>query len=124
MARDRVAKSQAGEGLSESWVRALGKLFSHPARLSILLSVAQGDAASPTEAAERHGLSVGVAAYHMRTLASLGLVKVKATRPVRGAIEHFYEPTEAGKAAVHAFETAVQLAPRAYPIARGTAQRG
>lgn len=38
----------------------------------------------------KHAKGVGHAGYHVRKLADHGLVRLKSTRPVRGAVEHFY----------------------------------
>jgi hypothetical protein len=55
---------------------------------------------SPTRYWSPNGLSeewcepIGSVAYHMRELKALGWVEVKSTAKKRGAIEHFYGPTE------------------------------
>jgi DNA-binding HxlR family transcriptional regulator len=56
--------------------------------------------------------SVGVLTYHMRELESAGLIKLVATQPVRGAVEHFYELTEVGREAIRAVEAVLRLEPR------------
>jgi hypothetical protein len=48
----------------------------------------------------------------MRELVALGLVRLCKTRPARGAVEHFYELTSDGKAAVQAIEAVAALAPK------------
>jgi predicted ArsR family transcriptional regulator len=95
----------------ETWLGAVGKLMSHPCRISILRALARDDTASPSQAAERVGLALGTTAYHMRTLTALQMVRLKETRPVRGVVEHFYELTEAGEAAVRAMEAVARHAP-------------
>lgn len=49
--------------------------------------------ASPTELASTLDVPVGKVSYHVRTLLNLGLVELVATRPARGAVEHFYVAT-------------------------------
>jgi hypothetical protein len=39
--------------------------------------------------------AVGHVGYHMRKLSEHGLLELDSTRPVRGAVEHFYLLTEA-----------------------------
>jgi DNA-binding transcriptional ArsR family regulator len=47
--------------------------------------------ASPTELADTLGISIGKVSYHVRTLFNLGVIELVETRPVRGAVEHFYK---------------------------------
>ena len=47
--------------------------------------------ASPKQLSDRLGVSLGVMAYHVRTLYQLDLLKLVATRQRRGATEHMYE---------------------------------
>ena len=46
--------------------------------------------ASPKVLADRLGISLGVVAYHVRTLHELDLLKLVGTRQRRGATEHMY----------------------------------
>lgn len=46
--------------------------------------------ATPTQLAQWLGASVGTAAYHVRTLASLGLIELVGETRVRGAVAHHY----------------------------------
>jgi DNA-binding transcriptional ArsR family regulator len=61
----------------------------HPTRVRILELMAEGER-SPAEIAREIGKEIGHVAYHMRKLIELGAVRETRTRPVRGAIEHFY----------------------------------
>jgi predicted ArsR family transcriptional regulator len=107
----------------------VGKAMSHPARAAILLTVARDGRASPTDAAGATAVPLATCSYHMRLLVELGAIRLRATRPVRGAVEHIYELTDDGKAAVRAIEAVLALAPagfrrgqarrRAAPAARG-----
>jgi DNA-binding transcriptional ArsR family regulator len=65
------------------------KALSHPLRVRIL-AILEERTASPNQLAEALGASLGVTAYHVRTLERLGLIKLVRTNQVRGAIEHHY----------------------------------
>jgi DNA-binding transcriptional ArsR family regulator len=69
------------------------KALAHPTRIRVL-AILKERKASPNELSEMLGEGLGTVAYHVRTLKQLGLVKLVATRPRRGAIEHFYEAVE------------------------------
>lgn len=74
----------------------LGKGMGHPARARILLLCA---AAGPTlqrpvGLARELDLPLGVVSYHVRTLAELGLLVLKAMTTVRGAVAHDYVVAE------------------------------
>ena len=66
------------------------KAVSHPVRVRILAMLDEG-AASPKQLSDRLGVSLGVMAYHVRTLHQLDLLKLVGTRQRRGATEHMYE---------------------------------
>jgi DNA-binding transcriptional ArsR family regulator len=65
------------------------KAVSHPVRVRILAMLDEGPA-SPKVLADRLGASLGVVAYHVRTLHELDLLKLVGTRQRRGATEHMY----------------------------------
>ena len=65
------------------------KAVSHPVRVRILAMLDEGPA-SPKQLADRLGASLGVVAYHVRTLHDLDLLKLVGTRQRRGATEHMY----------------------------------
>jgi DNA-binding transcriptional ArsR family regulator len=67
----------------------LVKALAHPLRVRIL-SVLDERTASPTEIADELGAPLGNVSYHVRKLASLGLIKLVKKTPRRGAIEHHY----------------------------------
>jgi predicted ArsR family transcriptional regulator len=85
--------------------------MSHPARVAILLALSRDGSASPSDAASAASVSLGTCSYHMRALMALGVIRLRATRPVRGALQHFYELTSDGHAAVRAIEAVLALAP-------------
>ena len=69
------------------------KALAHPLRVRIL-AMLEEERASPVVLAERLDQSLGVVAYHVRTLHKLGLVELVGTRQRRGATEHYYEARE------------------------------
>lgn len=65
------------------------KAMSHPLRVRILAMLDERKA-SPNQLSEWLGASLGVVAYHVRTLQQLGLIELVDETRVRGAIEHHY----------------------------------
>jgi DNA-binding transcriptional ArsR family regulator len=65
------------------------RAVSHPLRREILDALADG-AMSPNQLAKKLGQPLTNVAYHVRQLAELGAVALVDSRPVRGALEHFY----------------------------------
>jgi len=70
----------------------LVKAMAHPLRLRVLTLLNDG-IASPSELAERLGERLGNVSYHVRILAELDCIELVRTRPVRGAVEHYYRAT-------------------------------
>lgn len=70
----------------------LVKAAAHPLRIRIL-GVLDDKIASPSEISAELGTPLSNTSYHVRQLASLGLIKLvhRATR--RGAVEHYYTAT-------------------------------
>lgn len=79
---------------------AVAKTLSHPLRGLILEAVDQTAARSPSELAEDLGEPLGNVSYHTRQLAQRRMLRLSRTTPRRGAIEHYYTITPAGKAAL------------------------
>ncbi|HZO36477.1 MAG TPA: helix-turn-helix domain-containing protein [Solirubrobacteraceae bacterium] len=71
---------------------SLGRAVGHPARARILLACAEaGDQLQrPVTLARELRLPLGVVSYHVRTLAGLGLLVLRSTATVRGAVAHDY----------------------------------
>lgn len=67
----------------------IAKALAHPLRMK-LLAILEERTASPTELAELTEVSLPRVSYHVRRLASAGLVELVSTRQRRGAIEHYY----------------------------------
>src|SRR2546430_5151305 len=97
----------------EAWSKSVAKALSHPTRMGILERLEEVGQTSPSEAADGGTASLPAVAYHMRELKSAGLIRPTITRPARGAVEHFYELTDRGHAAVQAIQKVVGLAPPA-----------
>ena len=69
-------------------VKALG----HPLRQRILHALS-GGVLSPKQVAHKLGEPLGNVSYHVRILLDHDAIELVDTRPVRGAIEHFYRAT-------------------------------
>lgn len=94
-----------------AWATAVAKTLSHPLRLEILRQVREADTASPSAIATDVSRNLSLVAYHVRQLRSAGLLKTAGTRPVRGALEHLYELTDVGSAALNAADGVLRLDP-------------
>ena len=68
----------------------LVKALAHPLRVRIL-GVLDERIASPSELAEELDAPLGNVSYHVRILASLGLIRLVKETPRRGSVEHHYE---------------------------------
>src|SRR5436189_3705695 len=95
----------------ETWTKSVAKALAHPTRIGILERLENVGQTSPSEAADGGSASLPAVAYHMRELKAAGLIKATMTRPARGAVEHFYELTDRGHAAVKAIDKVLDLAP-------------
>ncbi|MDP8943152.1 MAG: winged helix-turn-helix domain-containing protein [Actinomycetota bacterium] len=71
----------------------LVKALTHPLRLQILRRLEEQNA-SPSVLAEELGAPLGNVSYHVRQLASLGLIELVSQTPRRGAIEHEYRAAQ------------------------------
>lgn len=67
-----------------------GRLFGHPLRVRLWLTISEGDKLSPRMMADETGMPLGNVSYHVRELLQAGAIKLVAKKPRRGAIEHFY----------------------------------
>lgn len=74
----------------EFWEQ-LARKKTHQTQIDILDALRRADKLSPAQFSRgRKGMEVGHAGYHFRALEGDGFVKLVDTRPVRGALEHFY----------------------------------
>jgi DNA-binding transcriptional ArsR family regulator len=97
--------------------------LAHPTRLRIIEALRGGDAMSPTQLCAALGepkLRLGNVAHHARTLRDAGLIAPAGSRPVRGAVEHFYRLSPHG---IEALELIDRMAASLNARARGS-QRG
>jgi DNA-binding transcriptional ArsR family regulator len=69
------------------------KAMSHPLRASVLRILAERTA-SPAEMARELGEELSNVSYHTKQLVEFECAELVSTRPVRGALEHFYRATE------------------------------
>ena len=67
----------------------IAKAYAHPLRIHIL-GLLDDRIASPSEIAGELNAPLTHVSYHVRQLASLGLIKLVRTTPRRGAVEHHY----------------------------------
>jgi DNA-binding transcriptional ArsR family regulator len=67
----------------------IAKAYAHPLRIHIL-GMLDDRVASPSEIASELEAPLTHVSYHVRQLASLGLIKLVRTTPRRGAVEHHY----------------------------------
>src|SRR3954464_891000 len=113
------AKSSRGGGATqfdahlETWTKSVAKALAHPTRIGILERLEEVGQTSPSQAADGGSASLPAVAYHMRELKSAGLIRASGTRRARGAVEHFYELTDRGRAAVSAIDQVLGMTPPA-----------
>lgn len=88
------------------------KAMSHPLRVR-LLAMLHEQKASPVVLAERLGTSLGVVAYHVRTLERLGLIELVGESRKRGAVEHHYQAKERPSVSDEAWGRASPIAKQA-----------
>jgi len=69
------------------------KAMSHPLRASILRILVERTA-SPAEMARELDEELSNVSYHTKQLVGFDCAELVSTRPVRGALEHFYRATE------------------------------
>jgi len=69
------------------------KAMSHPLRASILRMLTERTA-SPAEMARELDEELSNVSYHTKQLVEFECAELVSTRPVRGALEHFYRATE------------------------------
>lgn len=69
------------------------KAMSHPLRASVLRILAERTA-SPAEISRELGEELSNVSYHTKQLVEFECAELVNTRPVRGALEHFYRATE------------------------------
>lgn len=74
-------------------LKSVGAIVAHPIR-SRAWRILTERVASPSEIADVIGEKTELVAYHVKKLVEMGVVELVDTRPVRGAVEHFYRATK------------------------------
>jgi DNA-binding transcriptional ArsR family regulator len=90
----------------------LVKAISHPLRVRMLAMLDEREA-SPNQLSGWLDASLGVVAYHVRTLERLGLIELVRERRVRGAVEHYYRARERPRVTAEAWAAAAPVAKQA-----------
>ncbi|MFL5898693.1 MAG: helix-turn-helix domain-containing protein [Solirubrobacterales bacterium] len=70
------------------------KAMEHPLRARILRTLVERGVMSPAELTRALGADLSDVSYHVRRLEELECAELVETRPVRGAVEHFYRAIE------------------------------
>lgn len=81
-----------GKNLKQVIDPTVAKVFTHPLRGHIWVTLFERGLVSPTEIANELDLDVSEVSYHFRELNKRKLVKLARTVQRRGFDEHFYEP--------------------------------
>jgi DNA-binding transcriptional ArsR family regulator len=74
-------------------LKSLGAIVGHPLRAEIWTVLAE-EIASPSELARRVGAKLSDVSYHVKVLRKNDVIELVDTRPVRGAVEHFYRASQ------------------------------
>ena len=79
----------------------LARANTHPLRISILevLGLDGGRTLSPKDLSLELQAPLSTVNYHVTELAKAGLIEIVREQQVRGAVEHFYQATEANQEA-------------------------
>jgi DNA-binding transcriptional ArsR family regulator len=85
---------------------AAGRLraATHPTRIAVLRHLSTVERASPKDLAGALDEGLSNVSYHVRHLLDGGFLRLVATKPRRGALEHFYEVKPEGLKVVEAFD--------------------
>lgn len=62
----------------------------HPCKTEIIEALARLGEASPREIADGSKFTLGTVSYHVRDLQGAGVLRLRGTEQVRGAIKHIY----------------------------------
>jgi DNA-binding transcriptional ArsR family regulator len=100
--RDEAAKPNDADGATQrprTGQREKGKTnrltaMSHPLRARILRVLYERDVMSPAQLSRVLKAELSDVSYHVRRLETLECAELVSTRPVRGALEHFYRAIE------------------------------
>lgn len=78
---------------SDAIGRKVHRALAHPLRVRILELARERDEISPVDIAAETEESLGVVSYHVRALASAGLLELAGRSFRRGAVKHHYRAT-------------------------------
>lgn len=77
----------------------LAQALSHPTRVRILMALnSPRRRVSPAEFHQETGLTLNHVSYHFRALEKAGCIEEVASKPRRGAVEHYFEAVESAMA--------------------------
>ncbi|HEY0317988.1 MAG TPA: helix-turn-helix domain-containing protein [Solirubrobacterales bacterium] len=100
----------------------LARALTHPTRISILMRMnAPRRRISPRGYCDETGGLLSNVSYHFRCLNKAGLIELVDERPVRGSMQHFYEPVDRAMAWTREY---AELAPVVKQNLAATALRG
>jgi len=85
-----------GKKLKQIIDPTLAKVFTHPLRGHVWVTLFERGVVSPTEIANELGLEPSDVSYHFRKLHRKKLIRLVRTEQRRGFDEHFYEPIAPG----------------------------
>jgi DNA-binding transcriptional ArsR family regulator len=99
----------------------LAKALAHPLRIEILRRLDERTA-SPSEIAAEVDAPLTHVSYHVRKLASLGLIELVRKRPKRGVVEHYYSARRRAKVSDKAWRDTPRIVKRA--LAEASVEQG
>lgn len=85
-----------GKKLKQVIDPTLAKVFTHPLRGHVWVTLFERGVVSPTEIANELEIEPSEVSYHFRNLSRKGLIRLMHTVQRRGFDEHFYEPVAPG----------------------------
>ncbi len=85
-----------GKKLKQVIDPTLAKVFTHPLRGHVWVTLFERGVVSPTEIANELEIETSEVSYHFRKLRGKGLIRLTRTVQRRGFDEHFYEPIAPG----------------------------
>ena len=85
-----------GKKLKQVIDPTLAKVFTHPLRGHVWVTLFERGVVSPTEIANELEIETSEVSYHFRKLRGKGLIRLLRTVQRRGFDEHFYEPIAPG----------------------------
>lgn len=89
----------AGKRKEADETQRIMQVLNHPLRRKIIcFAVAEGEPVSPASASRGLEEKLSNVTYHVNELFKAGVFESRFTRPVRGAVEHFYAPLPAALA--------------------------